>query len=153
MYYIMLYSFNLHNLGSSFFFMKQARKEDIHTFESKFFISSQRTFLNYNIFHKLFHQIKKFQLFCDCYFVNFAKIPMKLDWNYVCLKNFNSKLVRNFWGTMSHLELATFGSCFEINCEVKICFYLLIFSVFWRTILTIFLHCLFVDDEKLCQKA
>ena len=78
---------------------------------------------------------------------------MKLDWNYVCLKIFNSKLVRNFWGTMSHLELATFGSCFEINCEVKICFYLLIFSVFWRTILTIFLHCLFVDDEKLCQKA
>ena len=32
--------------------MKQARREDIHTLESKFFMSSQSTFLNY-IFHKL----------------------------------------------------------------------------------------------------
>ena len=44
MYYTIPYSFNFHNLGSSFFFMKQAGRKDIHTLESKIFISWQSTF-------------------------------------------------------------------------------------------------------------
>ena len=157
MCYIILHYFNLHNLGSSFFFMKQ--EEETYTPESKFFISSQITFLiffpiwvffhghlritglqgkgegmslapHYHfypvhrhldiswaitvdssplhigssrtgnlwfpsascyanhlamcplsyIFHNCY-QITKFYLFCDCYFINFAELTMKLDWN------------------------------------------------------------------------
>ena len=33
--------------------MKQARREDIHTLESKFLYHYKAVFLNYNIFHKL----------------------------------------------------------------------------------------------------
>ena len=47
MYYITLY---LHNLASSFFFMKRARREDIHMLESKFFISLQSTFFQLQYF-------------------------------------------------------------------------------------------------------
>ena len=43
----MPYSFNFHNLGSSFFFIKEARRKDIPTPESKFFISSQSTFFEF----------------------------------------------------------------------------------------------------------
>ena len=60
--------------------MKQARREDIHTLESKFFISSQNTFLNYNIFHNLLSD-KEILVVPGFYFINFAKITIKLDWH------------------------------------------------------------------------
>ena len=50
MYYIILYYFNLHNLGRTFFFMKQARRENIHLPESNFFVSSQKHFFWIKIF-------------------------------------------------------------------------------------------------------
>ena len=50
MYYIILYYFNLHNFGSSFFLMKQARRENIHIPESNFFVSSQKHFFELKYF-------------------------------------------------------------------------------------------------------
>ena len=115
MHYIILYDFNLNNLESFFFFMKQARREDIHTLESKFSISSQRTFLIYDIFHKLLLK-EEILVFCNCYFTNSHNRLSRI-----------SNLCLMYW-------VSLWGADFFLLAD----FLLLTFSVFWRIIITIF---------------
>ena len=80
-----------------------------------------------------------------------------MTWIKFVEKFFNLKYVGYFQGTMGRPELAIPGSYIGIVCEVKICFYLhffscLFLSVFWRIIITIFFHCLFVDGVRIMPK-
>ena len=81
---------------------------------------------------------------------------MKLNWKKVCSKIFNLKLVRYFQSTTGHPELAISAACMMIVCEVNMfllaVFLLLTISVFWRTVITNFFHCLFAHGEKSCPK-
>ena len=111
----------------AFFFMKETRRKDIYTLESKFFISSQSTFLNYNSFHKLLSNKKNLVvlwllLYKLCKNNNETWFELSFE------KFFNLKLVEYFRGTMGYPELEISGSCIGIVCEVKICFYLQFFS-------------------------
>ena len=129
MHYIILFDFNLYNLESFSFFMKQARREDIHTLESKFSILSQRTFLIYDIFHKLLLN-EEILVFCDCYFTNSHNKLSRIS--NLCLIYWVSLWGADFFFFTCSFSLTYFFSVLENNYNY-------------------FFHCIFVDDEKLYQ--
>ena len=136
--------------------MKQERKEDIHTLQSKFFILLQSTFLNYNIFYKL-PSNKEILVVLWLLLYKLCKINNGTWLELSLLKNFQIEACKVFRGHNVSPRISNFwlmyheSSWGEVILLVAVIL-LLIFSVFWRTIIITFFHCLFVDGEKLCQK-
>ena len=60
MYYIILYSFNLHNLETLFSSQSKQEEQTYIHFKVSFLYHHKTLFLNYNIFHKFFIKKKKF---------------------------------------------------------------------------------------------
>ena len=78
-------------------------------------------------------------------------------WNWVCSKFFSLKLVKVFRGHNGSPRISSFWLMYghTLRGEViflLVVFLLLIFSVFGRINIANFLHCLFVEGEKLCQE-